>query len=103
MLAYYQLILALTRSNYSICVGRHVANNSLFIDIATILWSCTLAPKADVNGIWPTQEKSLNEGLVVRPQPFDIDMKARHPDAQTIVDQTKDMLACDDQDSQHKL
>ncbi|KAI0258326.1 cytochrome P450 [Gloeopeniophorella convolvens] len=32
------------------CVGKHVANNSLFIDIATLLWGLKFEPKKDEQG-----------------------------------------------------
>lgn len=51
----------------SICVGRHVANNSLFIDIACLLWAASIAPVKDEHGkpIIPVESKSINDGLVV--------------------------------------
>ncbi|KAF8546953.1 cytochrome P450, partial [Imleria badia] len=33
-----------------ICVGRHVANNSLFIDIAMVLWAMNIEPATDARG-----------------------------------------------------
>jgi hypothetical protein len=27
-----------------VCVGKHVANNSLFIDLAVTLWACNIEP-----------------------------------------------------------
>ena len=32
-----------------VCVGKHVANNSLFIDFA-MLWACNIEPGKDENG-----------------------------------------------------
>ena len=32
------------------CVGKHAANDSLFIDIATVLWAARLEPARDENG-----------------------------------------------------
>ena len=33
-----------------VCVGKHVANNSLFIDIAVTLWACNIEPGKDEHG-----------------------------------------------------
>ena len=33
-----------------VCVGKHVANNSLFIDFAMMLWACKIEAKKDENG-----------------------------------------------------
>jgi len=35
---------------FRVCVGRHVANNSLFIQIAIILWAMSLEPAKDSSG-----------------------------------------------------
>jgi hypothetical protein len=51
----------------SICVGRYVANNTLFIDIAQILWACTLEKARDEFGNYLEYDDHANykEGLVV--------------------------------------
>jgi len=50
-----------------ICVGRHVANNSLFIDIAMILWAMEIELATDENGKpFPLDvEGCIEDGLVV--------------------------------------
>ncbi|THU90574.1 cytochrome P450 [Dendrothele bispora CBS 962.96] len=50
-----------------ICVGRHVANYGLFIDIACILWACHILPVRDANGkpVLPVDDDEVNHGLVV--------------------------------------
>lgn len=50
-----------------ICVGRHVANNSIFIDIAMMLWACNIEHVKDEHGI-PTPldvDGWVDDGLVV--------------------------------------
>lgn len=49
-----------------ICVGRHLANKSLFLNIACLLWTFDIKPDTDKDGnpIIP-DESSFNEGLVV--------------------------------------
>lgn len=48
-----------------ICVGRHVANNSLFIDMAMMLWALKIEPYID--GTEPMFDLSgcIEDGLVV--------------------------------------
>jgi cytochrome P450 len=50
-----------------LCVGRHVANNSLFIDIAIVLWANKIDRKKDASGkpLPLNTEGFLEEGLVV--------------------------------------
>ena len=50
-----------------VCVGKHVANNSLFIDIAMMLWACTIEPAKDENGhVIPIDvDGCIEDGLVV--------------------------------------
>ena len=50
-----------------ICVGRHVANNSVYIDIVSLLWACDIAPLKDAAGkpIMPDTEGFINDGLVL--------------------------------------
>lgn len=50
-----------------VCVGKHVANNSLFIDIAMVLWACTIKPGKDEHGnkIPIDVDGCIEDGLVV--------------------------------------
>lgn len=50
-----------------ICVGKHVANNSLFIYFATMLWACTIIPGKEENGkVIPIDvDGCIEDGLVV--------------------------------------
>jgi cytochrome P450 len=50
-----------------ICVGRHMANNSLFINIATLLWAAKIERKEDASGrFFPLDVDSwVDVGLVV--------------------------------------
>jgi hypothetical protein len=49
------------------CVGRHLANDSLFIDCASILWALSIEPFYDHNGapIIPSLDESINAGIMV--------------------------------------
>ncbi|KAJ7121823.1 cytochrome P450 [Mycena crocata] len=78
-----------------ICVGRHVANNSLFIDMAYILWALTISPLKDNNGkpIMPDTEGYVNDGLVLRPLPFQCSIKPRFAQVPEVIAQTKEAFA----------
>ncbi|KAJ7484014.1 cytochrome P450 [Mycena galericulata] len=78
-----------------ICVGRHVANNSLFIDCANILWALSIESITDANGvpILPSADDSIDTGLVLRPPNFQCSFKPRFPDAAGIVANTKELLS----------
>jgi len=73
-----------------ICVGRHVATNSLFIDIACMLWAASIRPVKDQQGnpILPDSEATINDGLVVRPVAFDCDITYRFPEAEGLLAET---------------
>ncbi|KAJ6460518.1 cytochrome P450 [Mycena sanguinolenta] len=49
------------------CVGRDLANDSLFINCANILWALSIEPIYDQNGapIIPSLDASINSGIVV--------------------------------------
>ncbi|KAJ7611372.1 cytochrome P450 [Mycena polygramma] len=76
-----------------ICIGRHVANNSLFIGIACILWGADIRPTKDAAGkpIIPIESEIINDGLVVRPIPFTCEIKTRFPGAEAILAQAVEM------------
>jgi len=76
-----------------ICVGRHIANNSLLIDIACLLWAANIKPAKDAQGhpIMPEVDKCVNEGLVVRPIPFNCSIAYRFPEAETILAETREL------------
>uniref|UniRef100_A0A0W0FZK7 Putative cytochrome P450 n=1 Tax=Moniliophthora roreri TaxID=221103 RepID=A0A0W0FZK7_MONRR len=79
-----------------ICPGRHVANASLFINIACLLWAANISPEKDAQGqpIMPdlSDASSVNDGIVVRPLPFKCSVTARFPEATEVLDYTKEML-----------
>ena len=52
---------------HRICLGRHIATTSLFIDIASILWAVNIDPVKDEAGkpIIPDTLETLNAGLVM--------------------------------------
>ncbi|KAJ7703909.1 cytochrome P450 [Mycena rosella] len=73
-----------------ICVGRYVANDSLFIDMASILWGLSIAPLADAP--LPSADDCVNNGLVIRPPPLHCSLTPRFADAPGIVANTMELL-----------
>ncbi|KZP21276.1 cytochrome P450 [Athelia psychrophila] len=71
-------------------IKRHIANNSLFINIATLLYTMTIEP-SKVNP--PDTTKYFNAGLVVRPMAFDCITRPRFPDVVEMLEGAKEDLA----------
>jgi cytochrome P450 len=69
-----------------ICQGMHVAERSLFLGIARILWAFDILPKIGVDGkpILPDQEK-LTQGFVCMPEPFAVRIVPRSDKRAEIV------------------
>ncbi len=46
-----------------ICVGRHIANNNLFIQFASMAWACNIQAKKDAQGspIMPDADKCTSD------------------------------------------
>ncbi|KAH8982107.1 cytochrome P450 [Lactarius akahatsu] len=66
-----------------VCVGKHVANNSLFIDMAMTLWACNIEPGKDEHGnvISIDTDAVMEDGIAIRPIPFKADIRPRFPEA----------------------
>ncbi|KAF5372074.1 hypothetical protein D9758_005051 [Tetrapyrgos nigripes] len=75
-----------------ICVGRHVANNSLFIIIATILWTMRLEGVKDSDGnvVLPDVNAEEESGILSRPPLFAIRATPRFQDADTFIREARD-------------
>jgi len=77
-----------------ICVGRHIANNSLFIHIAAMLWAMNIGRPEDEKGqpIPLDVDGCVNDGVVVRPIPFTCHITPRFPEAASIVEHQRELL-----------
>ncbi|TDL15489.1 cytochrome P450 [Rickenella mellea] len=95
----------LTASIFRICVGRHVANNSVFIDVAALLWATKIEPIKDAQGqpIMPDTVSTINDGLVLRPVPFKCSITPRFPDVPAIVEQTKELGCIEYEETVHVI
>ncbi|OSD02067.1 cytochrome P450 [Trametes coccinea BRFM310] len=76
-----------------ICVGRHLARDSLLLNMASILWMFNIKAPLDASGkeIYCVED-SVDHGLVVRPQEYQHRFEPRFPDAQAIFESHKESL-----------
>ncbi|KAH8993711.1 cytochrome P450 [Lactarius akahatsu] len=67
--------------------GKHVANNSLFIDIAMMLWACNIEAGKDEHGnVIPIDVDGwVEDGLLIHPVPFVADISPRFPEAVALL------------------
>ncbi|KAI0302992.1 cytochrome P450 [Russula brevipes] len=75
------------------CVGRHVANNSLFINIAVLLWATKIERKSDASGkLLPLDvDGFVDHGIVVRPVPFECEIITRFPEVPALLAQEREL------------
>jgi cytochrome P450 len=75
------------------CVGRYMADNSLFIDMAVMLWATKFERKKDASGRFlPLNlEGWVDVGLVVRPIPFEAEITPRFPEAPAMLAQEREL------------
>jgi len=76
-----------------ICVGHHMADNSLFINIAILLWAMKFERKKDASGrLVPLDVNGwVDVGLVVRPVPFEVKITPRFPEAPAMLAQEREL------------
>ncbi|VDB97880.1 unnamed protein product [Peniophora sp. CBMAI 1063] len=67
-----------------VCIGKHVATNSLFIQIAMSLWASTLT---NVKDQAIDVDAFLDEGLIMRPMPFQVYIQPRFSEATVLLAQ----------------
>ncbi|KAK7058014.1 cytochrome P450 [Favolaschia claudopus] len=77
-----------------ICIGRHVANRSLFIEAAAVLWSFNIEPVKDADGspVIPEPRPFREDSLALRPAPFPCNITPRSNDVAAIVAHTKHIV-----------
>ncbi|KAH9035340.1 cytochrome P450 [Lactarius pseudohatsudake] len=76
------------------CVGKHVANDSLFISVATVLWAANLERVRDQNGkeVTPDTETFVDTGMVFPPLKYWYDVTPRFPEARSILAEESELL-----------
>jgi Cytochrome P450 len=60
-----------------ICPGLALAERSLFIEISTLIWACSVVKKVGVDGVIPVPWYDYRPGNNTGPQRFDFDLKVR--------------------------
>ncbi|KAI0302277.1 cytochrome P450 [Russula brevipes] len=70
-----------------ICVGKHSANDTLFISMATVLWATRLERARDENGkeVPLDVETLVDNGVVFHPLPYTCKITPRFPDVPSIL------------------
>ncbi|VDB83472.1 unnamed protein product [Peniophora sp. CBMAI 1063] len=61
-----------------VCPGKEVGNKSFYMQIATCLWACSFR---NVKGQELDVSAYRDEGIMIRPSPFQIDVQPRFPEA----------------------
>ncbi|KAI7971499.1 hypothetical protein EIK77_001375 [Talaromyces pinophilus] len=70
-----------------ICTGQHIAYNSLFLNVARILWACNIGPKIDADGREvPVDEWGFSDGFISRPLPFEVSITPRSEERTKLVE-----------------
>lgn len=75
------------------CVGKHVANNTMFIAFAVILWAMKIVPAKDEDGkdIPVDVDGYLDSGMVHTPVPFSCRTIPRFPEAIAILKEEREL------------
>ncbi|EJU02635.1 cytochrome P450 [Dacryopinax primogenitus] len=69
-----------------ICPGRDFANNTLWINVAFLLWAFDFLPGADSEGeVWPNPDRLTDHGLVIHPAPFEYTLRPRRTDLHELL------------------
>ncbi|KAJ7141530.1 cytochrome P450 [Mycena filopes] len=76
-----------------ICPGRDLADNSLWIAIATILATCTISNALDSNGEKIIPEVVMSDGLASHPVDFECVIRARSASAQALLREDSELAA----------
>ncbi|KAJ8523218.1 hypothetical protein ONZ45_g349 [Pleurotus djamor] len=76
-----------------VCVGRHVANNAMFIQVASILWALRVLPGSDdlANSTLPDPNATTDRGIGLHAAPFGCNLVSRFEDVASIVAGSKDV------------
>jgi len=70
-----------------ICVGKHLAYDSLFINTARVLWAAKLERVRDENGreVPVDTDTLVDAGLVIRPVPYDCEVTPRFSGVESLL------------------
>jgi len=70
-----------------VCVGKHLANDSLFIMTTRVLWAATLKCARDENGkeLPPDLNAFVDKGMITHPAPYNCVIGPRFPEVLSIL------------------
>ena len=72
---------------HRICTGRHIAQNSLFLLIARLLWGFNIQHAVDKDGkIKEVDDMAMTTGLVSSPPPFEAVFQPRSAHYKTVIE-----------------
>jgi len=76
------------------CVGKHAANETLFISIATVLWAVRLECPRDENGkeVVLDTETPVDIGTVFRPVPYMCNATPRFAEAPSLLTEQIELM-----------
>ncbi|KAI0094959.1 cytochrome P450 [Irpex rosettiformis] len=76
-----------------ICAGRHMAYESMWFNIASILAVFNLAKAKDEHGVEITPSEEYIMGFLCYPQPFKCDIRPRSSELQALLEATRDNIS----------
>ncbi|KAI0065153.1 cytochrome P450 [Artomyces pyxidatus] len=76
-----------------ICPGKQVANDSLMITLAVMMWACTIERRKDVRGdLTPIDLDGCDlRGVAICPIPFQCKITPRFPEASLLLEQEREL------------
>ncbi|KAI0261823.1 cytochrome P450 [Gloeopeniophorella convolvens] len=76
------------------CVDKNVANNSLFVDMTTLLWAMKFESKRDAEGmrsLWMSTVSSVTRWSGARPVPFSCHVAPCFPEATGMLAEAREL------------
>ena len=70
-----------------VCPGVHIAEKSLFLNIARVLWGFNLSKKVDTDGQTCEPEAGMVKGWMTIPLPFECDIKVRSEKKRHLIEE----------------
>ncbi|KAK3704007.1 hypothetical protein LTR37_014110 [Vermiconidia calcicola] len=71
-----------------VCPGVHLAEKSLFLNIARVLWAFDLSKKVDEKGTFTEPEAGMMPGWMTIPLPFACDIRCRSEEKAKLIERT---------------
>ncbi|KAI0288612.1 cytochrome P450 [Multifurca ochricompacta] len=80
-----------------ICVGKYLANDTLFISTARMLWATTIERVLDENEkeVVPDTDTFIDMGVFIHPTPYDCRIRPRFPEVVSILSEERERFKGD--------